>query len=440
MKKYKYYIPLLLTVMLALSACSSGVKTDDFDKYYNIAKSSQKLEEKDDVIADNKDSSTETLSNIEEGDSSSSEEIDGNKSFEEERESSTSYKEGACDIHFLDVGQGDCTLVLCDDEAMLIDSAVSDKGTWIQNYLQKQGVDKLKYFIATHPDADHIGSAQVIITKFPIETMMMPNIQSDTKTFERMVSAIKHKRIEPINPSVGNEYTLGSAVFTILNPGDRAYAEGDINNYSIAIKLQFGNDTALLIGDCEKEAEKKMLESDIDIDVDLLKAGHHGSSTSADEEFLSSVSPRYTVISCGVNNDYGHPHARTLNTIRSFGSELYRTDEQGSIIATLTGDGIVFNTSPAENWQVGNKEVSEYISEEDYKDHYLNTFDDLGCIFSGSEDAVEDYYVLNLNSHKYHRPSCQSVLDMAEHNKLISYSTKDLIENDGFIPCGACKP
>ena len=214
---------------------------------------------------------------------------------------------GKCEIHFIDIGQGDCTLIKCNGEAMLIDTGTYDNGTKVQLYLQKEGVDSLKYFIATHPDADHIGSAGVIINKFPIDNLFMPNVSKDTKAYEYMVKAIEYKNIKPINPSIGNTYDLGGATFTILNPGIREYE--DINDYSIAIMLKFGLIKVLLIGDCEKASEREMLNGGINLDADILKAGHHGSSTSADEDFINAVSPAATIISCGANNDYGHPHA-----------------------------------------------------------------------------------------------------------------------------------
>ncbi len=254
----------------------------------------------------------------------------------------TDFSKDMLAIHFLDVGQGDCTLVLCGGEAMLIDAGDNYQGTKIQNYLQKQGVEHLKYVIGTHPDADHIGGLDVILYKFDCETVVMPAEEKDTPTYRDVIDTMKEKGYTSTLPVVGDSYALGNASFTILSPA-REYPES--NNNSVALLLTHGDNTFLFTGDAEGAAEEDMLGCGISLDADVYHVGHHGSSTSSSQAFLEAVSPAYAVISCGAGNEYGHPHAETLEKLDALGAEVYRTDEQGAIVLTSDGQSLTFQTA-----------------------------------------------------------------------------------------------
>ena len=254
------------------------------------------------------------------------------------------------EVHFIDVGQGDATLVKADDKYMLIDAGDNSKGTAVQNYLKKQGVKKLDYLILTHTDADHIGGADVIITKFDIDTLFMGDFKKDNKTYEELTNAIDYKSLKYSTPAVGNEYKLGNATFTIVAPNT---TYDDPNNSSIALLLKNGEDTFLFTGDCEEEAETDILANGIDIDCDVYKVGHHGSKTASSKSFLKAITPTYGVISCAEENSYGHPHAAALNNLRDMKVKIFRTDEQGSIVAYSNGTEITWNCAPSETWKAG---------------------------------------------------------------------------------------
>lgn len=204
------------------------------------------------------------------------------------------------EVHFLDVGQGDCTLIRCGEASMLIDAGVNGIGTKIQNYLQKQGVKELDYLVLTHPDADHIGSADVVITKFPIGSLFMSDYTKDNKTYERLMQAIDYKGLKSTTPKPGDSYALGDAQITFLSP---AVSYTDPNNASLALKVSLGENSFLFTGDCEEKAEQEMLESGLDLSSEVYKVGHHGSRTSSCEDFLQAVAPSYGVISCGEGNN-----------------------------------------------------------------------------------------------------------------------------------------
>ena len=261
---------------------------------------------------------------------------------------------GSMEVHFIDVGQGDCTLVKCGDSAMLIDTGDDSQGTAVQNYLQKQGVKKLDYLILTHPDADHIGAAPVIITKFQIDKVFISNFEKDNKTYRKLIQALDDKRLSYSTPAVGNTYSLGNAQFTILAPNG-VYETP--NNASIALLLQNGDNRFLFSGDAEEEAESDILKNGFSVSADVYQVGHHGSRTSSSKAFLNAVNLTWAVISCAEGNVYGHPHAKTLNTLRRMGVKVFRTDEQGSIVAQSDGKEITWNCAPSETWKVG--EVAE---------------------------------------------------------------------------------
>lgn len=253
-------------------------------------------------------------------------------------------------VHFIDVGQGDCTLIVCDGHAMLIDAGEDSKGTAIQLYLQKQGIAALDYVIATHPDADHIGGMDVILTKFDCGTILLPDCTNDTKAYRNMIDAMEYHGYQATVPVVGDSYQLGAAAFTIIGP-EKKYE--DLNNDSVCIRLVHGKNSFVFTGDAEAEAESDMLYHIGELQGDVLKVAHHGSSDATTESFLQAVSPEYAVISCGEDNTYGHPHAAVLNRLRSAGVKVFRTDEQGSILATSDGERITFNCAPSDSWLAG---------------------------------------------------------------------------------------
>lgn len=263
------------------------------------------------------------------------------------KESDTRVKkpEGSIEIHFIDVGQGDATLVKCDGQTLLIDAGENDKGSQVWSYLKSQNVSKLDYVIGTHPDSDHIGGMDVVIYKFDCANVFMSSFKKDTRTYEDVINAAKSKSYKITYPKVGDIYKLGEATFTIVAPNDEYE---DANNSSIGIYLKYGERSFLFTGDAEYEAEKDILENGLNIDADVYKAGHHGSRTSSCDELLEKVTPKYVVVSCGEDNSYGHPHAAILNYCRIEKIPLYRTDKQGTIVLRSDGEKIEWNMAPSE--------------------------------------------------------------------------------------------
>lgn len=317
-------------------------------------------------------------------------------------------------VHFFDVGQGDCIIITQGEHAMMIDAGDNDKGTAVQAYLNYLGIDTLEYFILTHPDADHIGGADVILYKFDCETILMPDKETDTRTYDDVIQAMKAKGYKAAHPQPGDSYTFGGASFTVLGPL-KEYA--DNNNNSVVIRMTYGENSFLFTGDAEEEAEADLLKEGLDVHADVLKAGHHGSSTSTSDAFLEAVAPEYAVISCGEGNKYGHPHAETMNKFRQNGITVYRTDEQGTVIASSDGSAITWSEGPSDSWLTG---------------------EPTGSAASDSEPSAT--YILNTNSRKFHLPDCSSVEDIAPDNREESTRSRSELIEAGYDPCGRCKP
>lgn len=239
-------------------------------------------------------------------------------------------------VSFIDVGQGDSELIQVNGKNILIDSGPNDSRQKLLNYLEEQNIKKLNYVIATHPDEDHIGNMDDVIDKYDIETFIAPKKVSNTRAFESMADSLKKKNMKIDVPKPTDELDLGKQTKAeIIAPNSESYA--DTNNYSVVLKITYGDTRFLFTGDAEKESESEMLENGYDLKSDVLKVGHHGSSTSTSEKFLDKVNPEIAVISCGRDNKYGHPNKKTVNRLNKKNIRIYRTDVDGTIVLTSNG-------------------------------------------------------------------------------------------------------
>lgn len=335
------------------------------------------------------------------------------------------------EVHFIDVGQGAATLVICGDAAMLIDAGDDTKGTAIQNYLNKQGITRLDYLILTHPDADHIGSAPVVITKYDIDRVFMSNFEKDNQTYRKLIQALDDKRLSWSTPEIGSSYTLGSATITIAGPVEQYE---DPNNASIVFLLQHGENRFLFSGDAEEEAEKDIVAAHADLAADVYQAGHHGSRTSSTIAWMQAVNPTYAVISCEEGNRYGHPHAEVLNRFRERGILVFRTDEQGSIVAASDGTAITWNCAPSDTWQAGEPAGSDAVGQQAAEQTEITQSQQT---VAEGEAVQELTYVLNIKTKKFHKPECSY---LPTTNRLDASSGREEIVAQGYDPCKKCNP
>lgn len=264
----------------------------------------------------------------------------------------TSKVDGNLIVDFIDVGQGDSILIRQGDHAMLIDGGTSECKDDLLNFLKSENIQKFDYIVGTHPHEDHIGSLDDVINAYDFDTILFPKVTTTTKTFENLVNAVKNKNKKFTTPVSGNEYTLGDAKFKILAPSSDSYQS--LNNYSIVINLTYGENTFMFTGDAETLSETEMLNSFDDLTADVLKIGHHGSTTSTSKKFLNAVNPKYAVISVGKDNTYNHPTKTTMNKLEELKIPVYRTDEEGTIECVSNGKDITFNVEPGSYNYMGN--------------------------------------------------------------------------------------
>ena len=247
--------------------------------------------------------------------------------------------DGVIQIHFLDVGQGDSILITSDDGVILIDSSLKNASVTkdICDYIQELGIKEIDYFILTHPHADHIGGAPTIINTFEIKNIIMPDCAATTDIFEETLDAIEERNVNLLEAVSGDEYSINSLKFKILAPNSDSYSK--TNDYSVVIRLSFGEASAIFTGDAEELSEKEILSrySAKELKSDLLKVGHHGSSSSSSIAILRAISPKYAVMSLGKDNSYGHPDKEIINRLEDMDITYFRTDVDGTVVFSCDG-------------------------------------------------------------------------------------------------------
>ncbi len=239
------------------------------------------------------------------------------------------------EVHFIDVGQAESILIRLEDHNILIDAGNNKDGKLLVKYFKNLGIKEFDYIIGSHPHEDHIGGLDNIINEFDIKNIMMPDVTTNTKTFEDVLKAIEKKKLKIEVPVIDNTFKIGELTFKVIYTGTN---EEDLNSDSIILRMDYKNHSYLFTADTTGDIEKQLLDKDIDVDV--YKAAHHGSVYSNTYEFLERVTPKYAVIMLGKENEYYYPHIKAVNRIKKHTKELYRTDQDGTIIFKDDGENI----------------------------------------------------------------------------------------------------
>lgn len=244
-------------------------------------------------------------------------------------------------VHFIDVGQGDSTLFLSEGEAVLVDAGTPEAGGAITQYLEDLGVHHLRAVISTHPHADHIGGLSMVLAMCEVDQVLVPEVTSTTRTYENMLDMLESKNVPVLVPDVGDVLTLDSgASFRFVSPPKGAEFE-NMNNYSLVCVFEAEETKILMMGDAEIEIEQALLESGADVSCDIIKLGHHGSSTSSSVPFLKLTEAKTAIISCGRENSYGHPHQKTLDSLAEVGiDDIRSTAAQGTIVIPISKSAV----------------------------------------------------------------------------------------------------
>ena len=304
------------------------------------------------------------------------------------------------EVHYIDVGQADAALVICDGRYMLIDGGNTADSALLYTYLKNLEITYLDYIVASHAHEDHVGGLAGALNYTDVGTVYCPVTSYDSEPFRDFLKYVEAKDAAITVPEAGDTFSLGSASVEILGLN----AGREENDTSMIVKITYKDTSFLFTGDAEREAEQAVLDNGCDLSSTVLKVGHHGGGDSTTYPFLREVMPAYAVISVGADNSYGHPADSTLSRLRDAGAEIYRTDIQGTIIAVSDGKEVTITTEKHGEASQGAK------------------------------------YILNTNSRKFHLSSCSSVEKIAGHNYAEFTGTAEELEAMGYVGCKQCKP
>jgi competence protein ComEC len=350
-------------------------------------------------------------------------------------ETKTSETNQPLKVHFITVGQGDSILIQTPEgNTMLIDGGTQSSAASLVSYIKNQGITKINILVATHPHEDHIGGLISILNNFGVDNIIDSGVSHTTQTYKNYLSTIQSKNINFVNWSLGQVFKIGDGIeFKILGPITKS--SSDLNNSSIVIRLTYSNTSFLFAGDAQASEEGQIISSGENLKSDVLKVGHHGSSSSSSIAFMKAVSPAISVISCGAGNSYGHPHSITLKNLTSIGSAIYRTDLTGSIV--IRSDGNVVNVitgSPytyTETKTTETQQVTETTQTSETSPPETTTVT--------TQPQQSGAYVGSIKSDVFHKPDCRYVKKILPEN-MIWFSSREDALSKGYKPCKVCNP
>jgi beta-lactamase superfamily II metal-dependent hydrolase len=330
-------------------------------------------------------------------------------------------------VHFLDVGQGDSELIQFNGKNILIDAGDQGAGPIVKSYLRIHGVSSLDLVVATHPHSDHIGGLLTVLNDFQVGQVLDSGQVHTTPTFEDFLNLIDKKNIPYNVAERGQTIDLDPSLrIEVLSPTSTPF--DNLNENSIVLKVTYNKVSFLLMGDAGFEAENSLLASGYDLKSDILKVGHHGSSSSSSSAFLSRVKPTSSIIEVGAANAYGHPTQKTLSALQSTGSKVYRTDTNGNIVVTTDEQTYSVSTGK-QSWSTAGTAPKSTASSVAWP------VSPVAAVSTTSQEA----FVGSVKSNKYHYPSCQWAEKIKPSNEIWFTGSADARAH-GYVPCGVCHP
>ena len=343
------------------------------------------------------------------------------------------------EIHFIDVGQADAALVLCDGKAMLIDGGNVEDSSLLYTYLKNLNINHLNYVVGTHAHEDHIGGLAGALNYATVDVAYCPATSYDTKAFGNFVKALNKHGVSITVPSTGDSFDLGSATCSILAVNtDR----NDANKTSIVLRITYGDTSFMFTGDAEREVEQAILNRGGTLKSTVLKVGHHGSESSTSYVWLREIMPQYAVISVGKGNSYGHPTEAILSRLRDADVKTYRTDMQGDIVCVSDGKNVTFTVDKNANADVfggiGGNSTQKPTEETQKPTEPPEETEKATEPDNGNQQGT--HYVLNTSSKKFHYEGCHSAKKIADKNRDDYYGDREDLIDMGYSPCGNCDP
>lgn len=293
-------------------------------------------------------------------------------------------------VHFLDVGHGDCSIITCDGQTMVIDGGSPSKSDAVYSYLKKHGISHVQAVVGTHPDADHIGGLPAVFHACSVDALYVPIADHPAKKHATLMEKAAEMGVPVIIPEDKDSFLLGNAVVTLYRPTMDDVSD---NNMSIVVRLSYGSHVFLFCADIDKDAEWALMDGDYDLRADVLKVAHHGSDASSSIQFLQAVNARYAVISG--NSRYASPKDEVPSKIIAVGANLLHTLQNRNIVVATDGENLTV--------------------------------------------SADRYYVGNAKSHIFHTMNCRHVANMSAQNMVFIYAIEQA-KADAYSPCKTCNP
>jgi beta-lactamase superfamily II metal-dependent hydrolase len=332
-------------------------------------------------------------------------------------------------VHFIDVGQGDSELIQFNGKNVLIDGGTQDAGPRVESYLRDHGVSSLDLLIASHPHEDHIGGLITILNDIPIKQVLDSGQTHTAPSFENYLNLIDQKGIPFAVAERGQTIDLDPAIkIEVLSPTSTPF--DNLNENSIVLKVTYNKVSFLFTGDAGTETENSLLSSGYDLKSDVLKVGHHGSSSASSPAFLSKVMPTGSIIEVGAGNDYGHPTSKTLSALQNTGTKVYRTDTNGNVEITTNGQTYTVTTGK-QSWGTTGTAPKSAAS--------AVAWPATTAASTTAATSSQGPFVGSSKSDKYHYPSCSAAKKIKPAN-LVTFSSSADARAQGYVPCGICHP
>lgn len=341
--------------------------------------------------------------------------------------------QGDMAVHFIDVGQGLAILVQSGGENLLYDGGNRAHADEVVQYLKNQQIETIDYMISSHYDEDHLGGLVKCLDNFEVEHVLGSDYVHTSELFNTFMNTATAHALIVEYPSVGDTYEFGTGSFTVMAPDGISQ---NSNDNSVVIRLVNGNNSFMFMGDAEETSEQDMISTGMNLDCDVLSLGHHGSASSTTWDLLEASTPSWAVISCGQDNSYGHPAAETMGKLKDMDIPVFRTDDQGTIIALSDGNVISWNQEPCNDYASGSEKKGSDSSSSQTAEYSGN---DVAVSESEAEevsdsDTQERMVWISATGSKYHsKPDCGNM----NPNKA-TQETESQALSQGYEACKKC--
>ncbi len=325
--------------------------------------------------------------------------------------------EGLLTVHYLDVGQSDCTFIEVGGEyTLMIDASDTAHADKVCSYIRSLGYREIDALVLTHPHSDHIGGAPRVIESFDVKRVYMTEEESSEPEYAELIEAVKKHSPERIEAEGGVGITLGALSGEFLSTGGVRFE--DENDMSAILSLCYGSVSFLFMGDAGHPAEEALLGGGADVSATVVKAGHHGSNGSSSEAFVKAAGAAYVIFSCGTDNDYGHPSVYAVDRWERSGARSFRTDIDSTVVVCTDGQGIAAGSlGDSEYWE--NAALAPAMPVTD----------------SGKADPTQNEYILDTETHTVHVPACGEAMRLQAEKKEISNADIRRLCAEGYRKC-----